>query len=116
MVGQNMNLNERVKEWSEHVGMISDGNPQKQMQKIGEEVIEATYELAMLDSHHNYNGYESEQKLKKELGDILFATIVQCYMLGFDPDECLGVVCDKNDKRKDSGRMINGSFVKAKDL
>jgi NTP pyrophosphatase (non-canonical NTP hydrolase) len=111
-----MTLNERVKDWAEYVGMISDGIPEKQMQKIAEEVIETTYELGCFEKHLNLEGFSSGKKLEKELGDILFATKVACYMMGFDPDECLEVACYKNDKRRDSGRMINGNFYKKEDL
>jgi len=111
-----LKLNERVKAWSEHVGMISDGIPEKQMQKIAEEVNEATYELAVYQLNKQICELNSPTPLKKELGDILFATMVQCYMLGFEPDECLKMACDKNDKRKDSGKIVNGNFLKAEDM
>jgi phosphoribosyl-ATP pyrophosphohydrolase len=111
-----MTLNERVKAWSEHVGMIHEGLPAKQVQKIAEEVIETALELTPYLYDKMYASKAEEKKIKKEIGDILFSTQVLCNMLGFEPDECLKMACDKNDKRKDSGRMINGNFVKAEDL
>lgn len=111
-----MNLNQRVKEWSEYVGMISEGRPEKQMKKIAEEVVETTTELAVYKLNMQICELNNPALLKKEIGDILFATKVLCNMLDFDPDECLKMACDKNDKRRDNGRMINGSYVKKEDL
>ena len=111
-----MNLNERVKDWAEHVGIISDGIPEKQMQKIAEEVVESTYELCKYEETFKRGDLGNCDPLEKEIGDILFATKVLCNMLRFDPDHCLEMACDKNDKRRDHGKMINGSYVKKEDL
>ena len=100
-------MKERVKNWAKQVGMLTDGEIAKQMQKIAEEVVECSMEVCI---------YPTSEKTKKEFGDILFSTIVGCYMVGLDPDECLKMACDKNDKRIGSGRMINGSFVKKEDM
>ena len=104
-------MKERVKNWAEQVGMLTDGCIFKQMQKIAEEVVECSMEVA----NHELTGHYVP-KMEKEFGDILFATKVGAYILGLDPEKCLEMACDKNDKRIGTGRMVNGSFRKFEDL
>lgn len=100
------------------VGMRSEGKLEKQMQKIAEEVVEASMEVAtdraleFADCHTN----PACDSTAKEFGDILFSTIVGCYMAGLNPETCLEMVCKKNEGRIGEGRMINGSFVKNADI
>ena len=102
---------ERVRHWVEEVGMFTDGILEKQMQKIAEEVVECSIEVAK-----DQITLSNLNNVKSEFGDILFSAYVGCMMSGLDPDECLRAACDKNDKRIGFGRMVNGSFVKAEDL
>ncbi len=45
---------------------------------------------------------ETEEELKKELGNIIFSTIRWCDDLGYDPEECikLAIKCQKDFSRK----------------
>jgi len=44
----------------------------------------------------------SDAELKKELGNLIFTTILWCDELGYDPEECinLAVDCQKNFKKQ----------------
>lgn len=42
----------------------------------------------------------TDEELKKELGNIIFSTIIWCDDLGYDPEECINIAVDSQKKFK----------------
>ena len=95
----------KVFKWANDVG-ISTSRPQKQWQKMREEV----YELA--NAIHD-NDIDS---VADELGDVLVTCIVQAQLWNLDPVECLEGAYNKIHARKSKGELVDGVFVKEADL
>ncbi len=47
-------------------------------------------------------GTHTDEELKKELGNIIFSTILWCDELGYDPEECIRIAinCQKEFQKK----------------
>lgn len=82
-----------IKRWTEEVGLLETGDPEKQFFKILEEVKEARW--AYRDDFP-----ERVDTVEDEIGDILFATHVLAYMLNREPIDCLERAIEKNKERK----------------
>lgn len=98
--------------WAIARGLIYSENPQdpfRAWDKILEELVEARD-----DMHALAFGKPMPNNLQAEIGDVLFATCVLAYRLGWDPNDCLGMAIIKNASRR--GTLVNGQFVKEKDL
>jgi NTP pyrophosphatase (non-canonical NTP hydrolase) len=107
---------ERTQEWVRTINLDSEGYPEKQILKNMEEaleVVEAYTDWQLCQAHDAISTFN---QLKCEMGDNLVTLIALSMQLGMDLDECLSMANDKIYKRIDSGRMINGKFVKKEDL
>lgn len=107
-----MSTDELIKaiiEWGEEKGI---NNPEKQFQKLAEEMLEA-HEAYLASEYYKPSETEYEH-LVEELGDIGVVWILLCNMLEVDPFDALEAAHNKNKDRK--GKTINGSFVKEEDL
>lgn len=118
-----MSTDELIKaiiEWGEEKGI---NNPEKQFQKLAEEMLEAHeayekarafYSFALQDVYFDDKLEAFTFDIKEELGDIGVVWILLCNMLDVDPFDALEAAHNKNKDRK--GKTINGSFVKEEDL
>jgi hypothetical protein len=95
-----------VLEWADYINLIDGGDPIKQLNKIAEEVEEYSNEICL----------EDYDKAEVELGDVFVTCIVSAEQNGIDLIKALQRALIKINKRKDSGRMVNGIFTKAEDL
>lgn len=99
-------LIETIIEWGDEKGI---NNPEKQFQKLAEEMLEAHEEYVCVSY-----GLSDHYNLSLELGDIGVVWVLLCDMLGVKPQEALEAAHNKNKNRK--GKTINGNFIKEEDL
>lgn len=110
-------LIKQINEWGDSKGI---NNPEKQFQKLAEEMLEAheVYSDMRFTSVMSVitPDWATHQKkhLKEELGDIGVVWILLCNMLDVDPFKALETAHNKNKDRK--GKTIHGSFIKEEDL
>lgn len=99
-------------QWGRNKGI---NNPKTQMEKLGEELLEAKEALTVLDVFGSLDIYseDAENHLYEELGDIGVVWLLLCDMLDIDPMDALEVAHDKNKDRK--GKTIEGCFYKDKE-
>lgn len=116
----NEKIIKQIIEWGDSKGI---DNPEKQFQKLAEEMLEAHeayektkafYSFALQDEHFDDKLEIFGLNLKEELGDIGVVWVLLCNMLDVDPFEVLQLAHNKNKDRK--GKTIHGSFVKEEDL
>ena len=80
----------------------------KQLDKTQEELNELRDEVVLRHFDDNWD------KVRGELGDVLFCVLGVAAQLNIDPLEVLEETCTKNEKRK--GKTVQGNFVKESDL
>lgn len=111
----------KIIEWGNEKGI---NNPDKQFNKLAEEMLEA-HEAYLEKKFHRrhktaitviteFYPRHLDKHLKEELGDICVVWILLCNMLGISPLEALEIAHKKNKDRK--GKTINGNFIKEDDL
>lgn len=108
---------EQIIEWGNDKGI---NNPDKQFQKLAEEMLEAheayiekevRFVSKLLDS---VEIERLENHLIEELGDIGVVWVLLCDMFSISPSEALRMAHTKNKDRK--GKTINDNFIKESDL
>lgn len=99
----------KIIEWGNEKGI---NNPEKQFNKLAEEMLEA-HEAYLASEYYKPSETEYDH-LVEELGDIGIVWILLCDMLDVNPLEALEVAHEKNKDRK--GKTINGNFIKEEDL
>lgn len=110
---------EKIIKWGNEKGI---NNPDKQFNKLAEEMLEAHEAYQTLKHLIQYTriwygavlDLEARNHLKEELGDIGVVWVLLCDMLGVKPQEALEAAHKKNKDRK--GKTINGNFIKEEDL
>lgn len=103
-------LVELVDQWAREKGIYEKGTPEGQLKKMQEEVMELALELGASEF---ISPFTSEKNMKLELGDVFVTAIAMAGVLGFTPEECLGLAYDKISSRK--GEMKDGQFVKSEE-
>lgn len=113
-------LIEKIIKWGDEKGI---NNPEKQFQKLAEEMLEA-HEAWLKEKSCRIYAPEAaitddwarqlDEHIKEELGDIGVVWVLLCNMLNIRPLDALEVAHEKNKDRK--GKTINGNFIKASDL
>ena len=96
-------ITELIKKWVIERDLQS-GNPKAQM-------LELMKELAELGSNINKLGVG---QIMENIGDIYVELVVFCMQLGFDINDCIKAAYEEIKDRK--GKMVDGIFVKEKDL
>lgn len=113
-------LIEKIIKWGDEKGI---NNPEKQFQKLAEEMLEAHEAYLNGEFCNMYAPAEAitedwsrhlKNHLIVELGDIGVVWVLLCNMLEIEPLAALEIAHDKNKDRK--GKTINGNFIKASDL
>lgn len=96
-------LVKKVEKWSEDRS-LNDGNPDKQFQKVSEEVGEIAAALAR----------NNMDELRDGIGDTVVTLIILAQQNDMDLHECLNTAYHEIKGRK--GKTINGTFIKEEDL
>ena len=96
-------ITELIKKWAIDRG-IQSGNPEAQMVKLLEEAGE-------LASGINKNKLDL---IIDSIGDVYVVLVILCMQLGLDINDCIRVAYYEIKDRK--GKMVDGIFVKEKDL
>lgn len=96
-------VTELIKKWAIERDLQS-GNPKAQM-------LELIQELAELGSNINNLGVG---QIMESIGDIYVGLVVLCMQLGLDINDCIKAAYEEIKDRK--GKMVDGIFVKEKDL
>jgi len=106
-----------IARWAKDVGILDKSNPRKQLEKMTEEVNELETELIRMHTLELTGASDDEKekardKALMELGDVFVTAIVMAELLNVKPStaQCLAYI--KISKRKDTGSMKNGFFVK----
>ena len=92
--------------WADYIGLIKEGCKDKQVDKIQEELNE--YKEALKSGNLHDAGCE--------IVDVLVTCIISAEQQGIKLTDYMPIVFDKLQSRQDSGKIINGSFIKAEDL
>ena len=92
--------------WAEYINLIEEGCIDKQISKIKEEVNE--YQEAIESCKMEEAGCE--------LVDILVTCIVSAEQNGIKITDYMPLVVDKLISRQDTGRIVDGQFIKKEDL
>ena len=92
--------------WAAYINLIEEGDVDKQICKIKEEVDEYQEAIEARDFYH----------AGEELADILVTCIVSAEQNNIRITDYLSLVVDKLVSRQDTGRIVNGTFVKKEDL
>lgn len=91
----------QVYKWADSRGLLLDGNPDRQMLKVMEEIGELAGAMAK----------KKEADVIDAIGDSFVTLIILSHQLGHDPDRCifhaLGEISGRN------GRMKDGVFIKS---
>ena len=95
-----------VLDWAKYINLIEGGNPLKQIDKMQEELNEYREAVESGDKEH----------ATEELIDLFVTGIVSGEQNELDIINGLQSVLDKLNSRKDTGRMVDGIFVKSEDL
>jgi NTP pyrophosphatase (non-canonical NTP hydrolase) len=103
-------IQNKIIAWAVDRNLIEGSDPIAQKRKLEEEISEFYTEVR---SHFDYPT-SNLQKVKDELGDVLVVLTIIAEQLGVTFEECLSIAYEKIKDRK--GRMIDGVFVKEKDL
>lgn len=101
-----MNLNElttKIEEWAFERG-LTEGDPSKQVLKLGEEFGELCQGMAK----------NNPDQVKDSIGDMYVVLTILSLQLGLKIEDCIRQAYDEIKDRK--GKMINGVFVKEEDL
>lgn len=93
-------LTEKVIQWAADRHILMKSNPEAQLDKTVEEVIELR------------EAYESNdiEGIKNGIGDVLVTLTIQAKMMGWTLEECLEHAYNQIKDRK--GKLGNGLFVK----
>ena len=92
--------------WAAYINLIEEGDIHKQIGKIKEEVNEYEEAIKNGDLEH----------AAEELVDIQVTCIVSAEQNGIKIIDHLQKVVDKLVSRQDTGRIVDGSFIKSEDL
>ncbi len=92
--------------WGEYIDLIKEGSPVPQINKIKEEVDEYEDAVFLGDKNH----------AAEEAVDILVTVIISAEQNGIRLVDHLDTVVKKLQSRQDTGKMVNGSFIKKEDL
>ncbi len=92
--------------WAEYIDLIEEGCIDKQISKIKEEVGE--YQEAIENCDFEHAG--------EELADIFVTCIVSAEQNNIKLIDYLPLVIDKLVSRQDTGKIIDGQFIKKEDL
>ena len=93
----------QVHKWADSRGLLSNGDANRQMLKVIEEIGELAGSMAK----------KKDEDIVDAIGDSFVTLIILSHQLGHDPDRCLyhalGEISGRN------GRMIDGVFIKSND-
>jgi NTP pyrophosphatase (non-canonical NTP hydrolase) len=95
-----LDFQQRVTQWAKDRNLIEGSSPQKQIDKLDEEVGELV----------NAIGFDDLGEIIDAIGDIQVVLAVMCAQLGLDIDACREAAWHQIKDRK--GKMIDGVFVK----
>ena len=95
-----------VLEWAEYIDLLKEGDPIKQLSKMQEELDEYKEAVVSGDKDH----------AAEELIDLFVTGVVSAEQNGLCIIDKLESVLNKLNSRKDTGKMVNGIFVKKEDL
>ena len=98
----------KINEWADERN-LKQADPKIQWMRITEEVGEIRDVLLKPTKFT-----EPQAALKDAIGDTLVTIIVLAHQLDLDVTECLDIAYEEIKNRK--GKMINGTFIKEKDL
>lgn len=93
-------MEEKVIAWAEEKGIFTDSEPEKQLGKTLEELME------LMAAVHDKN----LEEIQDAIGDIIVTLIIQAEMWGLSASNCLQSAYDVIKHRK--GEMKDGVFVK----
>jgi phosphoribosyl-ATP pyrophosphohydrolase len=91
---------DNIRLWAEKRGLLFKENSFKQVSKITEELGEVAQCL----------NKQQPEKLKEELGDLVFSATILAAQNGYKIEDCIQFVIDKNEGRE--GEIINGLFIR----
>ena len=97
---------DRVRSWSERVGIKAKATVNSQFGKAQEEMIELEVALR--------SGTQDEKE--KELGDVIVCLVNLAEKIGTTAEDCIHKAMAKNETREKGGKMVGDVFVKASDL
>lgn len=93
-------MERRIKQWASDRNLIEGSTPQKQIDKLDEEVAELVDAI----------GFDDMDETIDAIGDIQVVLAVMCAQLNLDIDECREIAWSAIKDRK--GKMVDGVFVK----
>lgn len=96
-------LFDSVYNWADSRNLIEDGDPNRQMLKVIEEIGELAGAMAKKKDYEIIDG----------IGDSFVTLIILSHQLGFDPDRCLNQALAEISGR--TGKVVDGVFIKSKD-
>ena len=96
-------ITELIKKWAIERDLQS-GNPQAQMLELLKELIKLGNNITKF----------GEGQILESIGDIYVGSVVLCMQLGLDINDCIKAAYEEIKDRK--GKMVEGIFVKEKDL
>lgn len=97
------NVTEKIKQWFIDRN-LDNGDPNKQMLKLFEEVGEISAGMAR----------NNKDEIKDGIGDVVVVLIGLTMQMGLDFDQCIELAYNEIKDRK--GKLVNGVFVKENDL
>jgi len=93
-----------IRDWADERGIYAEGNTHTQYVKLMEEAGELAQSLLKQDDHEIWDA----------IGDMVVVLTNLARMTGRDIEECIDGAYNEISKRK--GKMINGTFVKEKEV
>ena len=97
-------MKNKILDWAEQKGILANATKEAQMLKTVEEVGELANAL----------GKNDIDEIEDAIGDIAVTIIIQAELNGLDFDKCVESAYNVIEKR--NGKMINGLFVKDKEV